>query len=115
MPYRQLGLVITILALALITSPGTFLAASEPANAPEQPMIDKEVGPEVPIFYIRGKLFSMDGKVYRIEDTAGRERTLIISKDTNIVGRLKVGDIVEAELLENGHAIMIVAGPERKK
>jgi hypothetical protein len=77
--------------------------STAPSPAPVQMKMDTKAGPAH--LTIDGKLSKIDGQVYVVEDYAGKEYRLYVSKDTKrLRGDKKPGDTIRAEITKGGHA-----------
>jgi hypothetical protein len=57
---------------------------------------------------VKGDLLKIDGEFYVVKDTAGKEVRLHVDATTKLEGALlKVGDKIEAQATEKGHALTI--------
>lgn len=57
---------------------------------------------------VDGTLLSIDGEFYVIKDMTGREVRLHVNNSTMLLGGKKqAGDMIRAEVTEDGHAIAI--------
>jgi len=59
---------------------------------------------------VTGEVLKIEGDFFTLKDAAGKEVRFRVTKDTELFGSFKAGDIVEARLTSEGHAksIMIV-------
>ena len=59
---------------------------------------------------VTGEVLKIEGDFFTLKDTAGKEVRFRVTKDTELFGSFKAGDIVEARLTSEGHAksVMIV-------
>ena len=59
---------------------------------------------------VMGEVLKIEGDFFTLKDTAGKEVRFRVTKDTELFGSFKAGDIVEARLTSEGHAksVMIV-------
>ena len=105
-------LVTAVLILAAAVGFGavtdTYAAGSKIKSSPSTPTpvamkLDTKSGPAY--LTIDGKLSKVDGPIYVVEDYAGKEYRLYVSKDTKrIRGEKKPGDTIRAEITKGGHA-----------
>ncbi len=86
----------------------TQAAASKTKSTPQSPapakmQMDTKPGPAY--LMIDGKLSKIDGQIYVIEDYAGKEHRMYVSKETKrLRGDKKPGDTIRAEITKGGHA-----------
>jgi len=86
----------------------TQAAASKTKSTPQSPApaqmkMDTKPGPAY--LMIDGKLSRIDGQIYVVEDHAGKEYRLYVSKETKrLRGDKKPGDTIRAEITKGGHA-----------
>lgn len=66
--------------------------------------------PGVASMKVEGRLVKIEGRYYVIKDRQGKELYLLISKDTELAGALKIGDQVEVWTSPIEHAIAIRGG-----
>lgn len=52
---------------------------------------------------VRGELLKIDGDIYSVKETDGKEVRLQIDKDTRLDPQLKPGDRVEAKVMPQGY------------
>ena len=56
---------------------------------------------------IKGDVLKIEGDVYTVHDTAGHEVPLHVDKTTRMEGTVRIGEKVEAQVTEKGHAVSI--------
>lgn len=105
----RMGWKIGVIALLsmLIAGPlaGHALATE---NLPEALETDPGIGQEEGVSkLVEGELVAIDGEFYVLKGPNGEEVRLHVSKQTEIIGDIHIGDLVEAEVLPNGHALLI--------
>ena len=57
---------------------------------------------------VKGTLMEIDGSFYVIKDLAGKEQRVHVDKSTIIIGKVRPGVQVKAQLSKDGHASAIM-------
>lgn len=94
------------LGLCMLCVAGVSMAESSKGQMPGK-AIQAKPGSQA-VQTVEGKLKAIDGEFYVVEDPAGKEHRLHVSKDTLMVnGAKKPGDMLRADVTSGGHAISI--------
>lgn len=56
---------------------------------------------------ITGEILTVEGDLYTVKDSTGKEVQLHVDESTQKSGKLKEGDHIEAEVTAEGHALML--------
>ncbi|MBA3965659.1 MAG: hypothetical protein H0X47_07780 [Nitrospirales bacterium] len=56
---------------------------------------------------ITGEILTVEGDLYTVKDSTGKEVQLHVDESTQKTGKLKEGDKIEAEVTAEGHALML--------
>lgn len=54
-----------------------------------------------------GEILTVEGELYTVKDSTGKEVQLHVDESTQKTGKLKEGDKIEAEVTPEGHALML--------
>lgn len=95
-----LGLLVAILSLCLST-PSVWAA---PGAIPEEIKAKESV--QIPQT-LRGELLKVEGQFYVLKEASGKELRLMVDDRTTLIGNLRPGAKVEAQVMEDGYATSI--------
>jgi hypothetical protein len=105
MMHQFLGVVVLTGILGFGTA--TLASADDPMPVPPK---DPRAAPAAQP--MKGELLRIEGEYYVVKDVAGKEVRLQVSKDTVLDARLKAGDKIDAQVLPDGRALMILKALE---
>lgn len=93
------------IAISLLLGFGAFSLAyaADPKPAPSKPSPSTAVAQP-----LKGQVIKIEGNVYVVKDTTGKEIRLHVNQETVLQADLHVGDKIDAEVLPDGRAITIL-------
>lgn len=94
---RLIGVILISLATFMVFGPAMFSYADTQSPDPASQVVT-------------GEVLKIEGDFFTVKNADGREVRFRVTKDTELFGSFKAGDLVEARLTSEGHAksIMIV-------
>jgi hypothetical protein len=69
---------------------------------------DQHLNAPTPLPSFEADLLKIDGNRYVVKDGMGVERQVLVGKDTEVFGQVKVGDRIQLWVQQDGHAQTII-------
>lgn len=102
------GIVFWLGLTVLFLNGGLTQALAEKGQANTKGMVKNKKTSEVSTLFVQGKLMSISSDAYVIRNIDEEDFTVIVTKETWVKERPRVGDHVEVEYLESGKALVVI-------